>query len=109
MSDLIKQNTVPGGTGRNLKAYGHHIQVADDLDEKNVLNILADPQTSGGLLIAVDAHAINQLSEIFKEFGLENFLQPIGKLIAAKSSGTYLLQIIADGKIMDSQKISCVK
>ena len=86
LPDLIKQNTVPGGTGRNLKAYGHHIQVADDLDEKNVLNILADPQTSGGLLIAVDAHAINQLSEIFKEFGLENFLQPIGKLIAANSS-----------------------
>ncbi len=86
LPDLIKQNAVPGGTGRNLKAYGHQIKVADHLDENNILNILADPQTSGGLLVAIDTDAIHQLTDIFKEFGLENFLQPIGKLIAAQST-----------------------
>lgn len=85
LHDLLGQNAVPGGTGRNLKAYGHHIQVADHLDENNILNILADPQTSGGLLVAIDPDAIHQLTDIFKEFGLENFLHPIGKLVAAKS------------------------
>jgi len=80
--DLIRQNAVPGGTGRNLKAYGHHIKVSDVLDENMTLSILADPQTSGGLLIAVNQKSVDEVVLILKEFELENFIQPIGKLKA---------------------------
>jgi selenide, water dikinase len=41
--------TFPGGTARNFESYGHKISPLSDEQR----NILCDPQTSGGLLIAV--------------------------------------------------------
>lgn len=40
---------VPGGTNRNWDSYGHKVAGASELQR----HILADPQTSGGLLVAV--------------------------------------------------------
>ncbi|MBK8922221.1 MAG: selenide, water dikinase SelD [Saprospirales bacterium] len=45
----LGQRCVPGGTGRNWDSYGHKIAGAGALHRQ----ILADPQTSGGLLVAV--------------------------------------------------------
>ena len=46
----IGESCIPGGTNRNYASYGHHIQPVSDTQKA----ILCDPQTSGGLLIAVD-------------------------------------------------------
>src|SRR6185436_5637357 len=43
----IEQKSRPGGTGRNWDSYGHKIT---PLSERHTA-ILADPQTSGGLLV----------------------------------------------------------
>jgi selenide,water dikinase len=43
---------MPGATGRNLAHYGRHTEWADDLPAL-ARPILADPQTSGGLVLAV--------------------------------------------------------
>jgi len=40
---------VPGGTIRNWDSYGHKVAGVDDYRR----NLLADPQTSGGLLVAI--------------------------------------------------------
>ncbi|MEO6189234.1 MAG: selenide, water dikinase SelD [Saprospiraceae bacterium] len=48
--DYILKGSIPGGTIRNWKSYGEKIALA----QESWLNIIADPQTSGGLLIAVD-------------------------------------------------------
>jgi selenide,water dikinase len=80
LTDLIQQNAVPGGTDRNLKAYGHHILVSDSLDKATTLSILADPQTSGGLLLAVNQDAVQEVIAVFAKFGLGKFIQPIGML-----------------------------
>ena len=48
--DYINQGAVPGGTNRNWDSYGHKVAPLTDLQK----TILADPQTSGGLLIAID-------------------------------------------------------
>ena len=45
----LNKNCVPGGTVRNWDSYGHKIAGADEYQRK----ILADPQTSGGLLVAI--------------------------------------------------------
>lgn len=45
----LDQNCFPGGTSRNWDSYGHKISPLTDTQKY----ILADPQTSGGLLIAV--------------------------------------------------------
>ncbi len=46
----LDKKCVPGGTLRNWDSYGHHVAGASEYQR----NILADPQTSGGLLVAVD-------------------------------------------------------
>lgn len=49
LEDYLQQGCIPGGTNRNWDSYGHKIE----LQYKAQKNILADPQTSGGLLIAI--------------------------------------------------------
>ena len=46
----IEKNCIPGGTYRNWKSYGEKVGELSGFQKM----ILADPQTSGGLLIAVD-------------------------------------------------------
>ena len=72
----IEQKSVPGGTARNWDSYGDKIVGITKINQA----ILADPQTSGGLLVAVNESAIAAVESILKTFNLENHLQPIGKL-----------------------------
>lgn len=48
-----EQGTFPGGQGRNRAYYSRWTSFDDDVDDV-IRNLLFDPQTSGGLLIAVD-------------------------------------------------------
>lgn len=67
--DYIRQDCIPGGTNRNWDSYGDKIS----LPEESMRLILADPQTSGGLLIAVideDVAKVQQLlieNELFSD------------------------------------------
>ena len=45
----LEKKCVPGGTVRNWESYGHKVSDATPLHQQ----ILADPQTSGGLLVAI--------------------------------------------------------
>ncbi len=72
----LAQKSIPGGTNRNWASYGH--KVAPLSDEQRAL--LADPQTSGGLLVAVRPDAVEDVRKVFVEFGLGEFTNPIGVL-----------------------------
>lgn len=74
VDEYIAQNCIPGGTHRNWDSYGHHIQLKED-DQKA---ILCDPQTSGGLLVAVDETAITQVEKILSNHSMET--KPLGYL-----------------------------
>jgi selenide,water dikinase len=76
----ISNQCVPGGTQRNWDSYGHKILIGDTSERKKeiVKCILADPQTSGGLLIAVDPGAVKEVELLLKEYHLEKHLAPIG-------------------------------
>jgi len=45
-------------------------------------NILPDPQTNGGLLIAVKEAALADVSNLLAKEGYNNFIQPVGRMIA---------------------------
>lgn len=77
LKNYIDQKSVPGGTHRNWDSYGHKISAVTDYQKA----ILADPQTSGGLLVAVTAAAVTEVQQILEQNGLEKFITPIGKLI----------------------------
>lgn len=65
--EYIGQGCIPGGTHRNWDSYGCWVQL---LDENQKL-ILADPQTSGGLLVAVEKNSIGEMEDIFRKHQLE--------------------------------------
>ncbi|RUT73110.1 selenide, water dikinase SelD [Ancylomarina longa] len=75
VEELIQQKCTPGGTRRNWASYGHLI--GDITEDQKAL--LCDPQTSGGLLVAVDDNHINKFLELAKSQGFH--LNPIGKLV----------------------------
>lgn len=78
----INHHCVPGGTQRNWDSYGHKISIRSTNGKfEFVKNILADPQTSGGLLIAVNPGGINEVESVLKEYNLGKHLTPIGYFI----------------------------
>ena len=60
VQDYIAQGSVPGGTNRNFESYGHLISPLTDEQKA----ILCDPQTSGGLLVAVESQAVEKIQQI---------------------------------------------
>ena len=62
----LEQKCFPGGTQRNWNSYGHKIGLLTDEQRY----ILADPQTSGGLLVAVDEDSSETFEQLLNELGL---------------------------------------
>jgi selenide, water dikinase len=61
----IGNKSVPGGTNRNWDSYGDKIGAITDYQKA----ILADPQTSGGLLVAVAPSSVDEVKSILQENG----------------------------------------
>jgi selenide, water dikinase len=76
LDQYIQQKSMPGGTTRNLDSYGSKISSLTDEQKA----ILADPQTSGGLLISVDENKTNEFEKVAEENGLN--LVSFGQLVA---------------------------
>lgn len=65
LQGYLSEGCVPGGTNRNWTSYGHKISPITEMQKQ----VLADPQTSGGLLVAVE----------------ENFAAEFEKIMASKN------------------------
>lgn len=72
--EYLAQKAIPGGTHRNFDSYGHKLGELTP-DQKH---LLCDPQTSGGLLVAVDPAGREEVLAIFEKYGLQ--LEPLGVL-----------------------------
>lgn len=84
LQSYLDQGSYPGGTTRNWKSYGEKV----DLKNKNHRLILADPQTSGGLLVAVAPQSTTDVFKLVKTVGLE--LAAIGTIQQEKSKKVYV-------------------
>lgn len=80
----LEQGCIPGGTGRNFDSYGHRVSTLDAPQK----HLLCDPQTSGGLLVAVSPEGNSAFLAMADSLGLE--LTPIGTFIDA---GSYAVEI----------------
>jgi len=70
----LDQGCVPGGTNRNWKTYGERISLVNEDDYK----LIADPQTSGGLLVSIAPSCQSDFEQFMSERGFN--LKPIGEL-----------------------------
>lgn len=92
IGEYLDQNSVPGGTVRNWKSYGHKIADAEEKLNRRT-TILADPQTSGGLLVAVEAQKSKEFEEILRANGIpENNIISFGTM--KKKNKGHLIEII---------------
>lgn len=82
----LEQKCFPGGTQRNWNSYGHKIGPLTD-EQKY---ILADPQTSGGLLVAVSQEAVADFEKEMQEKGFT--FQAFGSL--KESNGGPLIEVV---------------
>lgn len=81
LADYLKQRTIPDATFRNWNSYSNKVDFGAGVDVMEAFNLLPDPQTNGGLLIAVDSNAITALEELFLQNDLAHFIKPIGRII----------------------------
>ncbi|UFH52655.1 selenide, water dikinase SelD [Spirosoma sp. KNUC1025] len=61
----LDQKCFPGGTQRNWTSYGHKVGTLTDKQKY----ILADPQTSGGLLVAVSPDKAAEVEQLLQDQG----------------------------------------
>lgn len=78
--DLINQGICPGGTRKNLAYLEQAVEFNSEINEETKL-VLADAQTSGGLLISVDAEKSEEMVAKLKGKGVEARI--VGKLTAS--------------------------
>jgi selenide,water dikinase len=79
LETYITEGCVPGGTDRNFGAIAMHLPPLTDFQRA----VLCDPQTSGGLLIAVRPEARDEIASRLHAAGLPS--APIGDLSIATS------------------------
>ena len=84
LDEYIKQKSIPGGTSRNWESYG--MKISSITDEQ--IAILADPQTSGGLLVSIDENKATEFEDFLLRKGYK--LEPFGKLVLKK---THVIEI----------------
>lgn len=76
----LAENQIPGGTRRNFASYGLQIAAMT----KDLQAIVCDPQTSGGLLIAVRPDAADEVQKLLKKEHCYD--RPIGKMLEANEN-----------------------
>ena len=85
VDDYITQGCIPGGTSRNFDSYGHKIALMTDLQKA----VLCDPQTSGGLLIAIKPDSEKAVFTVAENAGV--VLYPVGKLIERQATPEFIV------------------
>ncbi len=77
VDEYIEQNCIPGGTHRNWASYGESVE----LKSQDYKTLVCDPQTSGGLLLAVDPEKAPEVEALLESKGFP--AEPFGEFIKA--------------------------
>jgi len=80
----LREGCVPGGTQRNFDSYGAAVAPLGDAQK----HLLCDPQTSGGLLVAVEPAGEARFLAVAASQNLQ--LKPLGDLVARRGHAVEL-------------------
>jgi selenide,water dikinase len=83
VKEYLAQRIIPDATYRNWNSYSSKVAFAKGVNVMEAFNSLPDPQTNGGLLIAVNENGAEEVKQVFEDYELYAFLTPIGKMVKA--------------------------
>lgn len=82
LNEYVNAGVIPGGTKRNFDSFGDRVRGIDDPLRQA---IVCDPQTSGGLLVAVAASALPEVRALFGDAGMAERLHVVGWVTEGES------------------------
>lgn len=82
LAEYIALGAVPGGTTRNFDSFSGQIQGIDIPIRRA---ILCDPQTSGGLLVAVAPDALSEVQRVMAANGMADRVTVIGEIVRSNN------------------------
>jgi selenide,water dikinase len=80
VKDYLPQRIVPDATYRNWNGYSSKVGFAPGVNVMEAFTVLPDPQTNGGLLVAVAPGSLQEVQDVFTAYGLNGFTEPIGSM-----------------------------
>jgi len=89
--ELIGQRVFPDATTRNWSSYSEKIKFEKGVNVMEAFTLLPDPQTNGGILVSVKENVADEVIQLFKMNGLDEFISPIGKMTEQKEKAIYVL------------------
>lgn len=78
VKEYLPQRIIPDATYRNWNGYSSKVGFAPGVNVMEAFTVLPDPQTNGGLLIALAPESLPEVQAIFAREGLADFMEPIG-------------------------------
>jgi selenide,water dikinase len=82
---MARSGVRTGAAVRNWESYGASVRTPEGMEDWR-RDILADPQTSGGLLIAVAPEAAEAVLALAKRQGFTG-VRPVGRMVAGAGTG----------------------
>lgn len=81
--ELAQKGYAPGAAGRNWSSYGHEVSLPEGMAEWQK-NLLCDPQTSGGLMVACAPEVADDVLDLFRQQGFAHACV-IGRMVAGEA------------------------
>jgi selenide,water dikinase len=82
VKEYLAQRIVPDATYRNWNGYNKKISFGEGVDVMEAFSLLPDPQTNGGLLIAVQPDAKEEIVRLLQQSGHTAAIEPIGRMVS---------------------------
>jgi selenide, water dikinase len=82
VTDYLKERIVPDATYRNWNSYNQLTGFDKGVNVMEAFSLLPDPQTNGGLLIAVNENSLGEVQSLLNSESLSLFAEPIGRMVA---------------------------
>jgi len=90
VDEYLKQRTIPDASFRNWNSYSNKVQFEKGVNVMEAFSLLPDPQTNGGLLVAVEENSFDEVKKIFESEGLSEYTQPIGRFTEKLDKTVYV-------------------
>ena len=90
--EYAAQSIMPDATTRNWNSYSTKVAFETGVNVMEAFRLLPDPQTNGGILIAVKAEKLAEVQQLFAEHQLASYIEPIGRLIPKAEKVIQVLQ-----------------